>query len=183
MKFKYLKKQIKMKKGFSLTDFILWLGLVGVVLAGIFLLYPQARLYMKVNDEKQNIAAIRTGIESLYAGNQNYSGINTTLLIKTGAIPSSLILNNSSIMNSFGGVVNVVAGTKLNGNKGFTITYPSVPSKECSRIVNSISDSYDEIGVGTAGNLKSGQNAANPTSTAVINSCASNSNNIIVGVY
>ena len=180
----YLKRKCKkMEKCSAVTEYILYIALLAVLLAMVFVLYNSARTDSKAQKEKTNMASIRASVQAIYSGALNYSGLNNASLIKAGAIPNDMVSGNSGIINSFGGSVTVSAGTRLNGSKGFTIASSSVPTKECIRLINGFANVFDELGVSTMGNIKSGLTANNPSISTVNDACNYGTSTIYLGVY
>ncbi|PPE57785.1 Major structural subunit of bundle-forming pilus [Pectobacterium brasiliense] len=160
-----LLKNRKYRKGFSLLELILVLGVIAGLIVSAFMIYPKAQAAQRAEIEVKNITAIVSGINAIYGSSANYIGINARTLIDAKIIPSQMRVGNTyRVVNIWKGSVNFSYSTY-----GFNITYNNVPSVECAKLVlatasmfSNISvgdnEGYDEEGneVGTSGTVKQG---------------------------
>ncbi|MBN3051398.1 prepilin-type N-terminal cleavage/methylation domain-containing protein [Pectobacterium brasiliense] len=160
-----LLKNRKYRKGFSLLELILVLGVIAGLIVSAFMIYPKAQAAQRAEIEVKNITAIVSGINAIYGSSPNYTGINARTLIDAKIIPSQMRVEGSyQVVNIWKGPVNFSYGMS-----NFSITYGNVPSVECAKIVlatasmfSSISvgdnEGYDEEGneVGTSGTVNQG---------------------------
>ncbi|XYQ53359.1 type 4 pilus major pilin [Pectobacterium carotovorum] len=160
-----LLKKRKYRKGFSLLELMLVLGVIAGLIVSAFMIYPKAQAAQRAEIEVKNITAIVSGINAIYGSSSNYTGVNARTLIDAKIIPSQMRVGNTyQVVNIWKGPVNFSYG-----NSNFSITYNNVPSVECARIVlatasmfSTISvgdnEGYDENGneVGSSGTVKQG---------------------------
>ncbi|MCY1754814.1 prepilin-type N-terminal cleavage/methylation domain-containing protein [Klebsiella pasteurii] len=84
MKESGLVKNSKSKKGFSLLELLLVLGIVAALIVASFIVYPKVRDARYVDIEAKHIGQIYASVRNVYAGKPDYSGLATTAV----AIPA-----------------------------------------------------------------------------------------------
>lgn len=153
-------KTTKSRKGFTLVEILLVVGFIALAGIGIYTIYSKVQMSNAALTEGKNIDTIRAGVKNLFGGSQNYTGLAPAVINDARVTPDSMrpipyTAGATSITNSFGGTV-TIAPTNLNGgtNNGFRLTYPNVPGAVCAKLVTGAGTSWDQIGVGTAGNVK-----------------------------
>lgn len=136
--------KVNFYKGFSLLELLLVLGIVSALIVAAFIVYPKVQSSQRAEQEAKNISAIIAGVESLYAGKADYTGISEVVLINAKLIPANMLIGSGSmtqVYNSFKGIVAVVNASP----KGWGIVYDNVPSAECSKISASLSSRISEL--------------------------------------
>ena len=63
-------------QGFSLIELLLVLGVLAILLVAAFVVYPQVRARNQVNNEVQNLAAMKAGFLSLYANGGDWTTLS-----------------------------------------------------------------------------------------------------------
>ena len=64
------------RRGFSLIELLLVLGVLAFFLIAAFVIYPSVRDRNQANSEAQNLSAIKANVNTLYAGKGgNYRGL------------------------------------------------------------------------------------------------------------
>ena len=166
---KNLKKQSK--KGFSLIELLLVLGIIAALAIVAFIIYPKVSAANKAQTEASNINTIKAAINSLYASAPDYSGLDTTTALNADVFPSTMVSSDgSSASNTFKGTVTVAASDDAPSgasNSSFTITYNGVPTTECVKIVSAVAGSFYEVTVGAG---SSGSSSSGSTSGTVVKS-------------
>ncbi|WP_224718157.1 type 4 pilus major pilin [Pectobacterium versatile] len=149
-----LLKERKNKKGFSLLELILVMGVIAALVVAVFIVYPKVQASQRAEAEVKNIALIQAGTKSLYSAVSSYSGLAITTLVKAKVLPESIQKTSgaaSSMVNVWKGNISVSsADTGPSGAIGssFIITYRSVPAVECAKLVSSLSASFYSIEIG-----------------------------------
>jgi len=162
----------KNKKGFTLTEVLLVLGLAAIIIIIIFMSYPKVRASQQVEAESKNIAAMQAGARSLYSSTANYAGLTNEIAIKANIIPDNMLQNSdgSTILNAWKGDVTIKSdGNTHSGedDSGFYIRYVRLMPEACSKLVTSVAGSFYEINVnGTTVKDSGGQLDIQKTTTA-----------------
>ncbi len=78
MKESGLVKNSKSKKGFSLLELLLVLGIVAALIVASFIVYPKVRDARYVDIEAKHIGQIYASVRNVYVGKPDYSGLATT---------------------------------------------------------------------------------------------------------
>lgn len=146
---------LKNKKGFSLLELLLVMGIIAALIVGAFVVYPKVRASNNAATESKNIALIQSSARSLYAAKGNYNGLYTTVLTKADLIPKSMINKNGYPVNSFGGVITVMAEA-INGrvDTGFMISSSGFPPAECIKIISSVASNFYMVRVNSSNYVK-----------------------------
>lgn len=113
-------------------------------------LYDRVRAYQLTNE----LQAFHGGILNATLNDPNFAGVTTAALISNGAFKSAgrRVSNaNGTVTGIFGGSVTVAPTTVNESNDAVTISYTSVPNGVCAAAVQSLTESFQVIGVnGTA---------------------------------
>lgn len=121
-------------KGFSLVEAAIVLGVVGLVVGGIWV--GTAKFYedYKINKTVEGILTIAKNVQDLISVSDSEaiggSVVLNTTLINAGAIPKDWIKGNTGI-NPFGGVILI----RNNLPPKFDFYIHSIPSSACARII------------------------------------------------
>lgn len=155
--------KIKKRKGLTLVETILVLGVATLIIASAMSLYSQANIKNKVSNTRMEYYEIRNVVKALYANNNNssdWSQLSSNLIINTGMLSKKYIKNNS-IINPFGGrlVIYYVNNQTPNSSSGYsyyqTVFY-GIPKPACVMLtsthdyqnngptmqINSLQDNY-----------------------------------------
>jgi type II secretory pathway pseudopilin PulG len=163
-------KTLKLKKqaGLTLVEVVSSLTIVGLVVGGALAMFGSASSTQKANQMTADVAALGTGIKSLYYSQGSYgSALLATTLVTAGKVPSTLIVTDTSgvktLTHSMGGSV-IPTGV---GNT-FTIAVGSIPKEVC---VNMLTAELTNTTVSTsdAATNASGAPLPVPPATAVTN--------------
>ena len=130
-----------LKKAFSLIEAAIVLGVVGLVIGGIWVAAATVNERQKINATTQNIGFIVNAARSLYKGMpipSTTTGI-TSLLIASGAIPADMV-DNSAAKSAWGGNFTVTIMT-LPTSLRF-IVY-SVPPSACTKVIAGLLTNID----------------------------------------
>ncbi|KGA42818.1 prepilin-type N-terminal cleavage/methylation domain-containing protein [Pectobacterium versatile] len=138
-----LLKNRKYRKGFSLLELMLVLGVITGLIVSAFMIYPKAQAAQRAEIEVKNITAIQAGVKALYTSAPNYSGLNNTVALNANVFPDSMLSgegNERKIVNSFKGDVDLIASGNI-----FYIVYYSVPSAECVRLLYAVRNNFNTV--------------------------------------
>lgn len=156
-----------LKKGFSLVELLLALGVIAVFLIASFVVYPRVKSQQQAQQESANIRAIQVNLRNLfYSLSGNYaklggepSASNPSIANQARVFPS--IMNggdyskSAPIRSIWGGEVYVWTRPALSTpkgdiahNKSFGIAYKDVPKSVCVPLVSSNYESFHSVLVG-----------------------------------
>ncbi|UAY90668.1 prepilin-type N-terminal cleavage/methylation domain-containing protein [Pectobacterium polaris] len=146
-----LLKNRKYKKGFSLLELLLVLGVIAGLIVSAFIIYPKVQASQRVEMESKNIAAIQAGVKALYASAPNYSGLNNTVALNASVFPDTMLSaeeDERKVVNSFKGDVELTVGLTSPGgipDSTFSITYYGVPSTECIKLIYAVRNNFYSV--------------------------------------
>ncbi|MDG0800836.1 type 4 pilus major pilin [Pectobacterium polaris] len=146
-----LLKNRKYKKGFSLLELLLVLGVIAGLIVSVFIIYPKVQASQRAEAEAKNISTIQAGIKSLYSSSAGYDGLTTDVLVKAKIFPDNMLINDNGTIkpvNYFKGDITVmpIANNQAGiGNYGFTIRYNNVPPAECIKIATALQSGFSRI--------------------------------------
>ncbi|MFP1980692.1 type 4 pilus major pilin [Lonsdalea quercina] len=171
----------KNKKGFSLLELLLVLGIIAALVVGAFIVYPKVQASQRAEAESKNIATIQAGVKALYTSASSYSGLTNTVATNAKIFPDNM-LNGTSVINVFKGNVTLATSTESPSgvaNSSFTITYANIPAAECTKIISTAAGNFYVAKVGTTTVKAAG---ATLDVAATTTACASggNSNSLVL---
>lgn len=147
---------LKIKKGFSLLELLLVLGIIAGIIIAAFLIFPKVRDANYIATETKNITAIRAGLISLYANTAlppEGSDIQT-IAIKSKVIPENMIDSNNNIISAWGAPVYIGVGRSSDSNNlSFAIRYLNLTDTLCSRLVLASSSAFSEVKVSSSSKI------------------------------
>ncbi|SSF10025.1 type 4 pilus major pilin [Klebsiella pneumoniae] len=150
MKESGLVKNSKSKKGFSLLELLLVLGIVAALIVASFIVYPKVRDARYVDIEAKHIGQIYASVRNVYAGKPDYSGLATTAVaIPAQFFPDDMLSKKTTWgISSWGGYVvvdaNDVSPSGLAASS-FTISYSDVPDSVCIRLITAVDSAFYNI--------------------------------------
>lgn len=185
MKKTVLIKNIKSKKGFSLLELLLVLGIIAALVVAAFIVYPKVQASQRAQAESNNIATIQAGVKALYTSASSFTGLINTVAVQAKIFPDNMLSGSGSSVipiNAFkGSVVVESANTGPSAAKGssFTITYNNVPAAECTKIITAAAGNFYMAGVGGVDNVKPAGGVLNVAETATRCQKGGNNNTLI----
>lgn len=134
-------KNLKKRKGFGLTEVILYLMVIFAILVAIFAGY---RKYSEDNTAQRAIGEIKTiidGAESMTINQDDYAGITLPSLYQSQALPTR-ISNGTTFKNLWGGDYTITTVNSATGTDDIlVITLTNVSQQGCSRIMAAMATS------------------------------------------
>lgn len=156
MKKTVLIKNKKSKKGFSLLELLLVLGIIAALVVAAFIVYPKVQASQRAQAESNNIATIQAGVKALYTSASSFDKLTNTVAVQAKIFPDNMLSgsgNNATPINAFKGAVTVASAdtgpSKATGSS-FTIKYENVPASECTKIVTAAAGNFYQVGVGAS---------------------------------
>ncbi|MDS7803745.1 type 4 pilus major pilin [Klebsiella oxytoca] len=185
MKKTVLIKNRKSKKGFSLLELLLVLGIIAALVVAAFIVYPKVQASQRAQAESNNIATIQAGVKALYTSASSFDKLTTSVAVQAKIFPDNMLVGSGTAakpVNAFkGDVVVASANTGPSAAQGssFTITYSNVTAAECTKIITAAAGNFYTAGVGTAGNVKAAGEVLDVAKTATQCQFGGNSNTLI----
>lgn len=187
MKQTVLIKNNRSKKGFSLLELLLVLGIIAALVVAAFIVYPKVQASQRAQAEANNIATIQAGVKALYTSASSFTGLTTSVAVQAKIFPDNMLSVSGSDtaakpINAFKGDVLIASdstGPSKTSGSSFTITYKNVPAAECTKIITAAAGNFYAAGVGTAGNVKAAGAVLNVAETALKCEAGGNSNTLI----
>ncbi|EAA5501528.1 type 4 pilus major pilin [Salmonella enterica subsp. enterica serovar Agona] len=183
MKKTVLIKNKKSKKGFSLLELLLVLGIIAALVVAAFIVYPKVQASQRAQAESNNIATIQAGVKALYTSASSFTGLNNSVAVQAKIFPDNMLSGSGSAakpINAFKGNVVVASadtGPSAATGSSFTITYENVPAAECTKIITAAAGNFYIAQVGDA-TVKEAGGTLNVAATAAACSDA-NSNKLV----
>ena len=117
--------------GRSMIEMLGVLAIVGVLSVGGISGYSKAMNKYKVNKTIDQLSTIVTNVQTIFATSRNYKGLDLNTAIDVRIIPQDMIVG-SSVVNPFGGGVDVFASKTLKDENGaFIVAFGGIPASEC----------------------------------------------------
>ena len=186
-------KKIQTKKGFSLTEIILVMGIAATIIVATFIAYKVAFSSSSVNSEVKIAGQIAQDISEIYAMAPNYNGVNTESVIKNGLVPSARVPGGYSsgtqiihkISGEDEGFIKVEAVTNSNSadssGQYFRIQFNNVPTKECIDLAKQSSQNFDIIYIssGSSGGDEVKEQGEQLDIESLVDECNNRNDNVI----
>jgi type II secretory pathway pseudopilin PulG len=124
-------------RGFSLTESAITLGILAIVLGGIWVAVASVDHSQKVNDAYSNMAMLVSNIQRLYRGTGkigNTANFTNDNMIKAGAVPARMVDENGDIKSVWMTDITLSAPTSTE----FKIEYKDLTEQNCRRLISKI---------------------------------------------
>ena len=125
-----LKKTYAAQRGFTLTEIVIVLGIIGMILGATWVAGSSVYASQRMGHAQTAIMQIAQSIRSLYATSNTAAGLTTANLIAAGAVPSDWIdTAGTGMISPFTGGTTTVQPTT--DGLGFVITMTNAPQAAC----------------------------------------------------
>ncbi|EBY0373033.1 prepilin-type N-terminal cleavage/methylation domain-containing protein [Salmonella enterica subsp. enterica serovar Toulon] len=107
-----LNSKRKSKKGFSLLELLLVLGIIAALVVAAFIVYPKVQASQRAQAESNNIATIQAGVKALYTSASSFTGLTNTVAVQAKIFPDNMLSgtgNTAKPINAFKGNVTLAA--------------------------------------------------------------------------
>ncbi|MGB5954113.1 type 4 pilus major pilin [Pseudomonas sp.] len=146
------------RRGFSLIEVLLALGVLALLLAAAFVIYRQVRDRALVNEEISNLRALVAGLHSRFPSG-DYRAVTSAYVAKAGLLPSIYLRpDGNGLLNRWGDTMYVSGyGEGANPNdpsqrmRRVQIDYKGFPKKHCVALVSGLIPFANAVYVGTFG--------------------------------
>ena len=155
------------RRGVTLIEAVLFISIALGLIVGGLVFFQQASLAARTNDAVRSLSSIASETRAAYRTQDSFDGLNESVLISSGAVPTSQINTTPdpdeivsewntrvdvdpspvSLHATPGSFDPVVSATDAPANKFFTITYNDIPEAACTRLTTA-SDGNGPIGPG-----------------------------------
>ncbi|HOV56410.1 MAG TPA: type 4 pilus major pilin [Rhodanobacteraceae bacterium] len=165
--------------GFSLLELMIGIGVAAALIGFVIYLYVQVNANSNSYKSTQTVLTISTAVKTLYPS-PNYNGVSGSVLASSKKVPD-VYVSGTNLINPFGQTVTVASTNIGSGtDNGYIITFPGVPTNECTSLASAVAGNFVKIEVGTT--AVKDDTATTPvaysTTTAVTACSASNSNTL-----
>ncbi|HBI4815104.1 TPA: prepilin-type N-terminal cleavage/methylation domain-containing protein [Salmonella enterica subsp. enterica serovar Pullorum] len=107
-----LNSKRKSKKGFSLLELLLVLGIIAALVVAAFIVYPKVQASQRAQAESNNIATIQAGVKAFYTSASSFTGLTNTVAVQAKIFPDNMLSgtgNAAKPINAFKGNVTLAA--------------------------------------------------------------------------
>ena len=107
-----LNNKRKSKKGFSLLELLLVLGIIAALVVAAFIVYPKVQASQRAQAESNNIATIQAGVKALYTSASSFTGLTNTVAVQAKIFPDNMLSGSGTAakpINAFKGNVMLAA--------------------------------------------------------------------------
>lgn len=163
-------KEKSHKKGFTLIELILVVGIITLMTIGIYVKYKSMYLDRSVQLEMQDLYALNNKINNAYQSSTTLSTLNNTTAISGGLVPTELI-SAPNIINRFGSTI-TLSRQLVAGVEGYEILLNNITPKACSLIGTSkYANEVDEIWINGANRKTTGSSLTTANIATIISQC------------
>ena len=148
------KSSLLFQKGLSLIEASMVLALSAIVVSGVMYYYQAASDNNKTQSTVSEVMSIVSAVNGLYVGTSGYTGLDSSVILKTSSVPENYKSKNGTIMHPFGGSL-TLGPTK--GATGYYIELTDIPKSACVNL-SSMNFGTSLGGVGVNASLKAGEN-------------------------
>lgn len=163
-----MKKFTSEQSGRSMVEMLGVLAIIGVLSVGGIAGYSKAMAKFKLTKAMDQVSTTVTNIRTLYSGQPNYSGLDTTIAIRMGAIGAEMLNGVSAdtataAYNAFNGRVYISATTT---GQGFVVAFTGLGKEACVALATADWGSGSGSGlvaIGAQGSVVNSEQTAVPT--------------------
>lgn len=119
------------QKGLTLIEATSVLAIGIIAAAAVMLYFQNASTNQKTNAFISQIAAIQSGVQTLYSGQPTYTGLTTQTIAESGMLPAKMI-DGALVKHSFNADVTITEGGSADT---FTVLAAQIPNDACQKIV------------------------------------------------
>lgn len=147
------------RRGVTLIEAVLFISIALGLIVGGLVFFQQASLAARTNDAVRSISSIASETRAAYRTQDDFDGLDASVLISAGAVPTSQInqatdeiiseWNTDVTVTGSAAAISAAFTPALNAdaNEFFVITYTDIPEAACTRLATA-SDGNGPIGPG-----------------------------------
>lgn len=125
------------RRGVTLIEAVLYISIALALIVGGIGFFQQASVAQRTNNAVRNISALASEVRALYSQANTFEGLDTTVMIRSGSVPTSLVddsVDPPRLKNEWSNPIRITAFPG-DANESFTIDYIGVPEAACVRIM------------------------------------------------
>lgn len=184
------RQHISQKKGFTLTEVAIVLGIVGLILGSIWVAAAAVYKNMRVSTTSNQILQIAQSIRAMHATSLVIdTNVTTKALAQAGAIPKDMLDNatDPTVARDVWGYNITINASQSAGTNGdsFTIQLPGIPRDACVDLLVRNTGAGRDSGLVKAGTTTTAidNNSMPITVTSAVSACSSTTNNTVEFVF
>lgn len=168
-------------KGFTLLELLLIVSLITILITAIYIYYDKKRTDANVTLQLVYLENIQKGLDEVFRTSTDFSILNSTQAITWKIIPDPLIKNPNTIINLFGGSIDLgPSPAPISTFNGYYIKLNNLNQKECSKLaLNDYASKIPQVLINGTNVKTIGQTFSSIDIPTVTANCASSSNNTI----
>lgn len=144
-------EQQKKKRGFTLTEIAIVLGIIGLILGAIWVAAGAVYQNLRVSKAQTELLQITQAIRTLYATQTVVDSVAaqnlTTSLIAAKVFPSDSV-NGNTVNGPWGGsTINVISQTGSLVGDSFSVEFDNIPQSACIALLTSATGSGRDQGL------------------------------------
>lgn len=121
------------QSGRSMVEMLGVLAIIGVLSVGGIAGYSKAMAKFKLTKAMDQVSTTVTNIRTLYSGQPNYDGLDTTVAIQMGAVGAEMLngaatTSASAAYNAFNGAVTIASA---DSDRAFTVKFEGLGKEAC----------------------------------------------------
>lgn len=174
------------RRGFTLTEAAIVLGIVGLILGAIWVAAAAVYNNMRTNTAQRQLLTIVQNIRSVHATQPTFATMTCQQASVAGIYPSDMVTNpgvaGATCQNVWRGAVVLTA---VNAGAAFQIDMVNVPNTSCVSLLTNTTGTSRDTGILFAGTAAPGNNPTLTSYTAATAAaqCTSTTNNHMFFVF
>lgn len=125
--------KIKKQKGYTLIELLLYLGVVVLIISGIYSFYNKVQTNIKATNLSNNLRMIDNQIAATYNILGGFTTLTNANIIAANIPPKEMVVDANNIQNTLGGALTF--GTATVGSvAGYSITLTKLSSYACNKL-------------------------------------------------
>lgn len=166
------------RRGFNLVEAAIVLGVVGLVIGGIWVAAAQLTARRNISNTMEAVLQTVQNVRKLYNGLPIANANITLSMIRAGAIPTNFVNTSTTTKNPWNGGLYV--GLSTSGNGIISITLDGLPRAPCLELFSRFTSSEHSLVADTMSGLQI-QADATASITDIVNwgGCPSTTSNIL----
>lgn len=127
------------QRGSSLTEYLLYAALAGIVVVGATKMYNSSQNATQANQLLSDLQGIRSGAQSL-ATNGQYVGLSMDTLANAKALPSTIRKSGTNWLSNLN--TNVTISVNASNSGKFDLVVQQVPAEICMKTISALDGSW-----------------------------------------
>lgn len=137
----------RMKRGFTLTEAAIVLGIVGLILGAIWVAAAAVYSNMRVSTANTQLMKIVQNVRTLYASSSTMDAATMPVLVNAGIFPGDTNPSGSTARNGWGGLITVAQATASVAGDAFYVSFAGVPKDACINMATANSGQGRDAGL------------------------------------